>query len=194
MTAGSTRLAPGVGGLLTRCPPGELGPVRREPGLNPENKDNDMKDKDFLRISQLEETLRPYRKLVELVPPRGGWIRAIREALGMSSRQLAKRLGIAASQSVDDMQEYEVRGTIKLQTLRKLANGLQCDLVYVLVPRKPLEEIRNEQARLVATRILKRVAHSMKLEDQAVSKQMEEKELDRRVEKLLLGNPKRLWD
>jgi len=153
-----------------------------------------MKDKDFLRISQLEETLRPYRKLVGLIPPRGGWIRAIREALGMSSRQLAKRVGIAASQSVDDMQEYEVRRTIKLQTLRKLANGLQCDLVYVLVPRKPLEEIRNEQARLVATRILKRVAHSMKLEDQAVSKQMEEKELDRRVEKLLLGNPKRLWD
>lgn len=153
-----------------------------------------MKDKDFLRISQLEETLRPYRKLVKLVPPRGGWIRAIREALGMSSRQLAKRVGITASQSVDDMQEYEIRGTIKLQTLRKLANGLQCDLVYVLVPRKPLEEIRDDQARLVAARTLKRVAHSMKLEDQAVSRRMEERELDRRVEKLLIGSPKRLWD
>jgi len=112
----------------------------------------------------------------------------------MSSRQLAKRVGIGASQSVDDMQKYEVRGTIKLQTLRKLANGLDCDLVYVLVPRKPLEEIRTEQARLVASRMLTRVAHSMKLEDQAVSRQVEETGLDRRVQRLLLGNPRRLWD
>lgn len=153
-----------------------------------------MKDKDLLRLEQLEETLRPYRKFADLVVPRRGWVHAVKEALGMSNRQLAKRVGVKASQSVEDMQEYEVSGTIKLQTLRKLANALECDLVYALVPRKPLDEIRRDRAVMVARRLLKRVSHSMKLEDQGVNKRMEESELNRRVEKLLMGNPKDLWD
>ena len=112
----------------------------------------------------------------------------------MSNRQLAGRLGVKASQSVEDMQEYEVGGTIKLQTLRKLAEALDCHLVYALVPRKPMDQIRKDRARLVASRLLRRVSHSMKLEDQGVSKKMEESELNRRIEKLLAGNPKDLWD
>ena len=152
-----------------------------------------MKDKDLLRIEQLEDALRPYRKLVGLQPPRRGWVRAIKEALGMTSQQLATRVGVTAPQTVEDMQEYEVSGTIKLQTLRKLAEALDCQLVYALVPRKPLEEIRRARARLLAARFLKRVSHTMKLEDQAVSKRMEESELNRRIEKLLAGSPKALW-
>jgi len=153
-----------------------------------------MKDKDFLRIEQIEGAVRPYRKLIELQPPRGGWVRAIKESLGMTNKQLAKRIGVKASQSVEDMQEYEVSGTIKLQTLRKLATALECRLVYALVPREPLEEIRRERARMVARRQLKRVSHTMSLEDQAISKRAEESELNRRVEKLLAGNAKALWD
>lgn len=153
-----------------------------------------MKDTDLLRLEQLEETLRPYRKLADLAVPRRGWVHAVKEALGISNRQLAKLVGVKASQSVEDMQEYEVSGTIKLQTLRKLANALECDLVYALVPRKPFDEIRRDRAVMVARRLLKRVSHSMRLEDQGVNKRMEENELSRRVEKLLMGNPKDLWD
>jgi predicted DNA-binding mobile mystery protein A len=153
-----------------------------------------MKDKDLLRLEQLEEVLKPYRKLADLAVPKRGWVHAVKEALGMSNRQLAKRVGVKASQSVEDMQEYEVTGTIKLQTLRKLANALECDLVYGLVPRKPLEEIRRDRAASVARRLLKRVSHSMNLEGQGVNKRMEENELNRRIEKLLMGNPKDLWD
>ena len=68
-----------------------------------------MKDKDFLRIEQIEEMLRPYRKIVELQPPSSGWVRAIKEALGMTNQQLANRVGVKASQSVEDMQGYEIR-------------------------------------------------------------------------------------
>ena len=153
-----------------------------------------MKDKDLLRIQQIEDSLAPYRNLLNLQLPRRGWVRAIREALGMTSRQLAARIGVRAPQSVEDMQEYEVSGTIKLQTLRKLAEALECRLVYALVPREPLEDIRRGRARVVARRLLKGVSHSMSLEDQAVSKKMEESELNRRIERLLAGNPKALWD
>ena len=153
-----------------------------------------MKDKDFLRLTQVEESLRPYRNLLRLVPPKRGWVHAIREALGMSNRQLAERVGVDATQSVEDMQEYEVRGTIKLQTLRKVADALECDVVYALIPREPLEEIRRERAKIVARRTLNRVAHSMRLEDQGVSKKTEDAEFNRRVEKLLVGRPRDLWD
>lgn len=142
----------------------------------------------------MEDVLRPYRRLLDLPPPRSGWVRAIKEALGMTNKQLAKRVGVKAPQSVEDMQEYEVSGTIKLQTLRKLAEALECRLVYALVPRESLEDIRRARARAVARRLLKRVSHSMTLEDQAVSRKMEESELNRRVERLLAGNPKALWD
>lgn len=152
-----------------------------------------MKDKDLLRIEQLEESLRPYRKLLDLQSPGRGWVRSIREALGMTSKQLAARVGVKAPQTVEDMQEYEAAGTIKLHTLRKLAEALDCQLVYALVPRKPLQDIRRQQARRVARRLLKRVSHSMKLEDQGVSKRMEKNELDRRIEKLLRGSRRALW-
>ena len=153
-----------------------------------------MNDRDNLRVKQLDETLAPYRPLTTVPPPKRGWVYEIREALGMSSPQLAKRIKVRAAQSVEDMQDYEVSETIKLKTLRKLANALECDLVYALVPREPLQEIRRKRARTVASRLVKRVSHSMKLEEQKVSKQIEDDELNRRVEKLLQGNPKKLWD
>jgi predicted DNA-binding mobile mystery protein A len=153
-----------------------------------------MKEKDILKIEQLEQMLRPARKLQDLQRPRLGWVRAIREALGMSSPQLARRVGIKAAQSVEDMQKDEVSGVIKLQTLHKLARALDCELVYALVPRKSLEEIRRDQATSVAKRLIKRVSHSMSLEDQAISREAEQRQLERRVEKLLAGSPKALWD
>ena len=153
-----------------------------------------MDDKDFLRIVQLDETLAQYRQLAHVVTPKRGWVYAIRAALGMSSRQLAKRVGVGASQSIEDMQNDEVSQTIKVQTLRKLAEALECDLVYALVPRESLDAIRRRRARVVASRLVERVSHTMKLEDQAVSRQSEENELNRQVENLLSGNPKKLWD
>jgi predicted DNA-binding mobile mystery protein A len=152
-----------------------------------------MKDKDYLRIQQMEETLGPFRPLIDTRPPRRGWIRAIQDALGMSNRQLAKRLRLK-QQTIEDMQEYEAKGTIKLQTLRKLAHALDCRLVYAVVPNKPLEEIRKDQALKVAQRQLKNVAHSMSLEAQGVGEAEQRAEIDRLVHKLLAGNRRKLWE
>jgi predicted DNA-binding mobile mystery protein A len=152
-----------------------------------------MKDKDYLRIQQMEETLGPFRPLIDTRPPRRGWIRAIQDAFGMSNRQLAKRLRLK-QQTIEDMQEYEAKGTIKLQTLRKLAHALDCRLVYAVVPNKPLEEIRKDQALKVAQRQLKNVAHSMSLEAQGVGEAEQRAEIDRIVHKLLAGNRRKLWE
>jgi predicted DNA-binding mobile mystery protein A len=152
-----------------------------------------MNDKEYLRLQQIEEAIGPFRPLVDTQSPRRGWIRAIQQALGVTNRQLAKRLHLTP-QTIEDMQEYEAKETIKLQTLRKLAQALDCRLVYAVVPSKSLEEMRLEQARKVARRQLKPVAHSMTLEAQGVSDTDQQSELDRLVQKLLAGNPRKLWE
>jgi predicted DNA-binding mobile mystery protein A len=97
-------------------------------------------------------------------PPKG-WIRAIRDALGMTGVQFAKRLHIRP-QSVDALEKSEANGAIQLKTLRRAAEALDCTLVYALVPNTSLEGVVRERARKIAIRDLGRVAHTMKLEAQ----------------------------
>jgi|SRR5579871_146843 len=99
-------------------------------------------------------------------PPPKGWIRAIRDALGMSSEQLARRVSLR-SQSIDDWEKTEANGSIQLATLRRAADALDCTLVYALIPKTSLEATVQSRARRIAMRELRRVAHTMKLEDQA---------------------------
>ena len=98
------------------------------------------------------------------VPPKG-WVRAVRDALGMTGVQFAKRLGIRPP-SVDALEKSEANGSIQLKTLRRAAEALDCTIVYALVPKKPLEQAVHDRARKIAVRDLGRVAHTMKLEAQ----------------------------
>lgn len=84
-----------------------------------------------------------------LAPPIRGWIKAIREALGMTSAQFAARLGVKQP-SVVAIEQSEARGSIQLDTLRRAAAALDCTLVYALVPNGSLEEIVRNRARALA--------------------------------------------
>jgi predicted DNA-binding mobile mystery protein A len=98
-------------------------------------------------------------------PPRG-WIHAIREALGMSASVVADRLGTTPGALIR-LEQSEAGDRIRLETLRRAADVLGCDLVYVLVPRRPLTDVVHDRARQVAHRQLAAVEQSMRLEDQA---------------------------
>jgi predicted DNA-binding mobile mystery protein A len=100
------------------------------------------------------------------MPPKG-WVRAIRDALGMSGVQLAARLGVAP-QTVEQIEKSEAGGTVQMNTLRRAAAALDCTLVYALVPRTSLENAVRSRARALALRDLDRVGHTMKLEAQGV--------------------------
>jgi len=124
------------------------------------------------------------------VPPKG-WIRAIRDALGMTSTQLAARLDMS-TQGVSKVESSEANDTIRLNTLHKVAEALDCTLVYALVPNAPLEEKVHGQARKIALRELKRVSHTMALEDQGETN----REQESRIEDYIRDNlrDKDLWD
>lgn len=125
--------------------------------------------------------------------PSRGWIRAIREALGMTTRQLAKRLGMQQP-SLTELEKSEADGNITLKSLERVAEALGCRLVYALVPVKPLTQTIEERASHVARQKLAAVEQTMRLEDQEVHLSTSQKETERRLVEELLRRPARLWD
>lgn len=161
-------------------------------------KDRDLyrirrKDRDALKLRQLDEALRPLRELGDVRRPNKGWVRAVREGLGITNVQLTKRLRKKAPQTIEDMQKSETTEAIQLATLRKLAEAMGCRLVYAVVPPKPLAEMRRDRARSIAERIVKRTSHSMRLEGQGISEEEERRQLESLIEQILADNPKVLW-
>ena len=98
-------------------------------------------------------------------PPHGGWLKTIREGLGMTAAQLARRMGIS-KQAVARIEANEVRRTVSLDSLDRAARALGCRVVHAIVPEESLKAIVDRRARLVAERKLGRVGHSMSLEAQ----------------------------
>jgi predicted DNA-binding mobile mystery protein A len=122
--------------------------------------------------------------------PVRGWIRAIRQALGMTTSQLAKRLKIKQP-SLVELEQSEARGTIELQTLRRVAEALDCTLVYALVPNKPLDNMVRDRARAFERKRREYIEHSMLLEGQGVNSRNAKARLD---EIMRETNPRLFWE
>jgi predicted DNA-binding mobile mystery protein A len=117
----------------------------------------------------LDKHLGGYRPLLTTPMPAKGWLRAIREAIGMTGQQYASRLRVAW-QSMDDLEKSEAAGTITINSLRRAAEALDCRLVYAVIPSADsLEQLVARRAREIALSALKRVNQTMLLEDQASS-------------------------
>src|ERR1700682_3908254 len=140
--------------------------------------------------SHLDQRSRELGPATRYASPVRGWIKAIRDSLGMTTAQLAKRLGVKQP-SVVALEQSEAKGTIELATLRRMAEALDCTLVYALVPKQPLEGMVRDRARTFARRRLEPVEHSMLLEDQKVTAKDAEARLD---EMMRETNPRLFWD
>jgi predicted DNA-binding mobile mystery protein A len=109
----------------------------------------------------------------------------------MSSQQLARRASLR-SQSIDDWEKAEAKGSIQLRTLRRAADALDCTLVYALVPKTSLEDAVRSRARKIAMRDLRRVAHTMRLEDQGTDDNDSETQIDEYIRDNL--NDRDIWN
>lgn len=142
---------------------------------------------------QLDKRLNLLQNVDILARPPRGWIKAIREALGLTTAQLGKRLGVSQPR-VLGIEKAEVSGSIKLESLERAAHALDCRLVYALVPSKPLEYLAEDRARELAKKRLRATSHSMALEDQRVDEADEQEHLERLVQKLLNQPGSALWE
>ena len=140
--------------------------------------------------ARLDERFAQFGSADRLRPPARGWIKAIREALGMSTAQLAQRMGVRQP-SIVGLERSEAEGRIELASLRRVAEALDCTLVYALVPNKPLDATVRERARALLRRRRQVVEHTMLLEDQQVGDSL----TDAQVEDVLRDtSPRLLWD
>lgn len=146
-----------------------------------------------LKIRQLDRKLRAFGELAQLHIPSKGWISEIRRALGMTASQLGQRLKVSQP-AVTQNEKSEVSGAITIGTLRSVAAALECELVYALVPKTGLEEIRERQARRIALHAVNVTAHSMDLERQQVSAEEIEQQVKDLIKQILEENPKSLWN
>jgi hypothetical protein len=145
-----------------------------------------------LQLHQMDLALTKLRDARPPPPPNSGWVKAIRESLGMSASALARKLGVTPA-SITKLEKAEADERITLASLRKLASALDCELQYALVPRKSLEEILEDRAILVAREKLRPISHSMSLEDQSVEKSANKKQIELLTKEILDGPRRNLW-
>lgn len=146
-----------------------------------------------LMLKQVSEQISQFNALRELRMPNSGWLRTIRSALGMSMSQLGDRLNLSQPR-IHAIEKAEVNGTITLNTMKKVADALNCELAYALLPRKGLEVLREQQARSIAEKLMDRVSHTMALEKQEVSNVQTESQLQELISQLLNEHPNKLWE
>lgn len=145
-----------------------------------------------LKLRQLDTTLACWRS-ADLPPrPPSGWIKAIREGLGMTAAELARRLGVGVP-TVTRLELSEAEDRITLSTLRRAAEMLGCELHYALVPKQPLADTLEARAMALARQQMAAISHTMALEAQSTSQETVEAQTRALAENLLKGSRRALW-
>ena len=142
-----------------------------------------------LRRRQLDDAA---NKLKDAELPPRGYIHEVREALEMSSYDLAERMGVAQS-TVMDLEEGERNGSITLRSLDRAAKALGCKLVYAFVPEKSLQQIVEDQARNRALELSKSVFRTMALEQQSTDPRYRDDLIEELAADILRKGKRELW-
>jgi len=147
-----------------------------------------------LARKQISEQLKPFRNAALQHQPKRGWVRRIREALGMSSTQLAQRMNVSQPR-INELETAELKDAVTLRALRNAAHAMNCELVYAIVPKEgALEDIYLEQAKKIARKRTEELQHTMTLEKQALSKKALEEQYQDILDDLLHGSPRHIWE
>ena len=151
-----------------------------------------MNDSRQLTLSQLDRAFEPLQQIdCPRVPP-AGWVRTLRTALGMTAAQLAMRLGMSR-QALNDAERREAAEQITIAHLRRIAETLDCELIYALVPRMPMEEIVDRRAELVARGEIEAAERAMAPDAQAMDFAPISMRITDAKRRLLGGRWSRLW-
>jgi len=143
-------------------------------------------------LQQLINRVKSSREAHAPKPPKEGWIRTIRKALGMSGAQLAQRMGYTRNK-VSILERKEASGDISINQLTELANSLDADFVYCVVPRKDPEQLIEEQAQKKATEMIRKTHQNMYLESQHISDEAQEEQIQFLADEIKRAGGKTLW-
>lgn len=129
----------------------------------------------------------------EIRQPKRGWIRQMRELLGMTIKALAQQCRLDPS-TIVRLEQSEQKHSITLNSLEKLADGLNCDVKYILVPREPIDQYLLRRAEIAARREIAKVTHTMGLEGQQPTEEQVEAQIQDLAAELLHKRSSTLWE
>lgn len=146
-----------------------------------------------LALKQLDKQLMLWKQTKSWFQPKDGWVKTIRKTLGMTSKQLAKRLDVDRSRVVR-IETDEIKKVLTIKTLIDAARALNCDFVYSFIPKESLEKMVERQAYNIAISQINNVSHNMKLENQMLSSKQNKEQIEELKNQLLEKSFKKLWD
>ena len=138
---------------------------------------------------QLEKT---FKHLRGVNIPSAGWVKTIRKALGMNSEQLAKRCKVSR-QRINEIERDEIAKKTTIETIEKVAQQLECDFVYALVPKSKISNIVEKQARRKAIQQMESSPHTMSRERQETKTKSNKKQLKLLIKDLMRFNLSSIW-
>jgi predicted DNA-binding mobile mystery protein A len=143
---------------------------------------------------------RQYRSIVDnaaslagLKTPPEGWLRTVRNALGMSGAELAKKMGVTRAR-VAQAEHAELTGGITLKSMQATAQAMGCRFVYAIIPSSGhIEDIITAQARKKAMAIVGTASQHMALENQKLPDGKIAQEVERLTREIAQEMPPDLW-
>lgn len=146
-----------------------------------------------LARKQLDQRLEVFAALKKSHPPMRGWIRAIRDAIGMTGEQLARRIGVQ-KQRIVALEKGEVAGTATINSIKRAAEAMDCLFVYALVPRDSLQANVERQAYRYAEKMQATIQHSMLLEQQGLTDEESWLGIDANAERYARETVRDIWE
>ena len=145
-------------------------------------------DARVLQIRALDKKTSDLKSVKNIVPQSSGWIKTVREAIGMTVSQLAARLGVTQPR-ITKMESNE--DNLKLSTMKKAAEAMNCEFVYYFKPKTTFQNLVDEQAQKKAAEVLKTVNVNMALENQEIAEDEAVKDF---ASDLINTKIKQIWD
>lgn len=140
----------------------------------------------------LASSTRSFPRMQSETAPRAGWVRAIREALGISQSQIAARAGVSRA-TVQQWEKAEARRRITLHSLDRIAAAMGCQVALALVPKGgSLDDLRKRQAKTRALQLLRAADKSIGAKPEELTPG-ELRRVDRTAARLLRGSTRKLW-
>ena len=145
-------------------------------------------DARVLQIRALDKKTSDLKSAKNIVPQSSGWIKTVREAIGMTVSQLAARPGVTQPR-ITKMESNE--DNLKLSTMKKAAEAMNCEFVYYFKPKTTFQNLVDEQAQKKAAEVLKTVNVNMALENQEIAEDEAVKDF---ASDLINTKIKQIWD
>ncbi len=142
----------------------------------------------IMQIRALDKKTSSLSDARNIVPKSTGWINTVREAIGMTAVQFARRLGVTQPR-IAKLESNEEN--LKISTMKKAAEALDCEFVYYFKPKTTFQDIVQNQAMKKAEEILLGVNLNMALENQDIQTKEAVNDM---ANDFINENTKRIWD